>query len=154
MALVPLNELPRIGALLGLDPGGRRIGLAACDPDRILCAPVRTLTRGKFAQDAAEIFAEYDQRGCAGMVIGLPLNMDGTEGPRAQSARAFARNLLKLRDTPIALHDERLSSAEAHEKLREGGVRAARRKAAVDQLAAALILEDALRHLAAESAGS
>jgi putative Holliday junction resolvase len=148
MPFVSLEDLPASGPLLGLDPGGRRIGLASCDARRALVSPVTTLTRGKFTADAAAIFAEYDSRGCVGLVIGLPLNMDGSEGPRAQSARAFGRNLLKLRDVPAAMHDERLSSVEAEDRLRTAGVRAARRGAVRDQVAAVLILESALARLA------
>jgi putative Holliday junction resolvase len=151
MPLVTLDDLPREGALLALDPGARRIGVAACDPRRTIVSPVSIITRGKFADDAAAIFAAYNSRDCAGMIVGLPLNMDGSEGPRAQSARALARNLLKLRDMPIAMHDERLSSAEAEDRLREAGVRAARRGAARDQVAAAIILEGALSRLAPPS---
>lgn len=149
MPVVALEDLPRTGALLALDPGGRRIGMAACDPGRILVTPVGAVVRdGRFAADAAAIFAAYDSRGCAGMVIGLPLNMDDSEGPRAQSARALARNLLKARDIPIAMHDERLTSAEAEERLRAKGVQGAKIREQVDALAAALILEDALAALA------
>lgn len=147
MPLTELRDLPESGALLGLDPGSRRIGVAASDADRILAGPVRTVTRSKFAADAAAIFEAYDSRGCVGIVMGLPLNMDGSEGPRAQSARAMARNLMKIRDIPIALHDERLTSVEAGERLRSAGVRAARRGAVVDQMAAVLILEDAMARL-------
>ncbi len=148
MPLVSLNDLPESGALLALDPGARRIGIAACDQDRILVSPVTTLTRTRLAADARAIFAEYDSRDCAGMVVGLPLNMDGSEGPRAQSARAFARNLLKLRDIPLALHDERLSSSEAEDRLRARGVRGEKIRELLDAEAAAVILEDALSRLA------
>jgi len=143
--LVPdLLALPDEGALLGLDPGSRRIGVAACDPRRSIVSAIDTIARTRLAADLEAIFGLYDSRGCVGMVVGLPLNMDGSEGPRAQSARAFARNILKRRDVPVALHDERLSSAQADDLLREAGLNARRRQSRRDATAAAIILQSAL----------
>jgi len=141
-------SLPESGALLGLDPGARRIGVAACDPERSLVTPVTTIHRDKLASDLAALFALYDARGCAGLVIGLPVNMDGTEGPRAQSARAFARNILKTRDIPIHLQDERLSSAAADDLLAAAPLKRGQRRARRDETAAAVILQSALDAIA------
>ncbi len=149
MPLVPLETLPAKGALLALDPGVKRIGVAVCDPRRTLASPLETIIRGKFAADAARIFALFDEWGCTAMIVGLPLNTDGSEGPRAQSARALARNLMKLRDVPIALQDERFSSQAADEAMGEAGVKRAKRAAQRDARPAAIILESALGRLGA-----
>jgi putative pre-16S rRNA nuclease len=152
---VPLLDLPDFvialparGALLALDPGEKRIGVAASDPDRRVAAGIETLTRGKFAADAARLFALADARGCAGLVVGLPLNMDGAAGPAAQSARAFARNLLAVRELPLLLWDERLSTAAVTRAQIEADASRAKRARLVDQLAAAYMLQGALDALA------
>lgn len=147
MPLLMIDTLPAEGALLALDPGARRIGVAVCDPRRTLASPLETITRGRFTADAARIFALFDEWGCTAIIIGLPLNTDGSEGPRAQSARALARNLMKLRDIPIALQDERFSSQAADEAMAEAGVKRAKRAAQRDARAAAVILENVLRRL-------
>ena len=136
--------LPPTGALLGLDPGDRRIGVAVSDPTRLIASPVETTARTKFAADAAAILKLYDARKCVGLVIGLPLNMAGGAGPSAQAARAFARNLLAVRDTPILLWDERLSTAAVTRTLIEADASRARRAEVVDKLAAAYMLQGAL----------
>jgi putative holliday junction resolvase len=148
---VPLLDFPQFaealaprGALLGLDPGEKRIGIAASDAGRMIASSIETVQRVKFAQDAVQIFAAYDHRACIGLVIGLPLNMDGGAGPAAQAARAFARNLLKLRDTPILLWDERLSTAAVTRTLIEADSSRRRRGEVVDKLAAAYMLQGAL----------
>src|SRR5262245_11925961 len=114
MPVLPLIELerhvPGRGALVGLDLGTKTIGVAVSDPDRRLATGVETITRKTFSADAARLLALAAERKAAGFVLGLPLNMDGSEGPRAQSARAFARNLARLSELPIALWDERLST--------------------------------------------
>ena len=107
--LAPL--LPTRGALIGLDLGTKTIGVAASDPDRRLATGVTTIERTAFTADANALLALAAERGTAGFVLGLPINMDGSEGPRAQSTRAFARNLAKLTALPIGLWDERLSTA-------------------------------------------
>src|SRR5271170_5473326 len=146
MEAAPL--LPARGALIGLDLGTKTIGVAASDPDRRLAAPVETIVRKRFNLDADRLFALAAERRAAGFVLGLPINMDGTEGPRAQSTRAFARNLAKLTELPIALWDERLSTAAVERALIEADVSRAKRKAVIDQHAAAYILQGALDRLA------
>lgn len=136
--------LPARGALLGLDPGAKRIGVAVADPDRIIASPLDTVVRTKFAVDAARILDLYDGRQCAGLVLGLPRNMDGSEGPAAQSARAFARNLLAVRDVALLLWDERLSTAAVTRTLIEADSSRRRRAEVVDKLAAAYALQGVL----------
>src|ERR1700743_343891 len=102
---------PARGALIGLDLGTKTIGVAVSDPDRRLATGVETIQLKAFKADAARLFAIAGERKAAGFVLGLPINMDGSEGPRAQSTRAFARNLSRLTEAPIALWDERLSTA-------------------------------------------
>lgn len=149
MSLTDLENLPAEGALLGVDPGAKRIGVAVCDPRRSIATALDTIHRTKLAADLTALFALYDSRQCAGLVIGLPVNMDGSEGPRAQSARAFARNILKHRDIAIAMHDERLSSAAADDAMAEAGVKPAQRRSLRDQTAAAIILQSAIDRLSA-----
>lgn len=149
MALIDLEDLPQ-GPLLALDPGSKTIGVAACGATRGLANAVETIARTKFTADAARIFHLYDERKAVGLIIGLPYNMDGTEGARAQSSRALARNLLGLRDVPIIFQDERLSTFEATEALIAAGMRRDRRKQVIDAHAAANILRsvlDRLEHL-------
>jgi putative Holliday junction resolvase len=141
------DTLPPSGALLGLDPGSKIIGVAATDPARRLAMPVESLKRTKFAADAERIFDLFDERACAGLIIGLPRNMDGSEGPSAQSARAFARNLMAVRDTPILFCDERLSTAAVTRQMIEGDASRAQRAAIVDQLAAAYVLQGVVDRL-------
>lgn len=140
--------LPARGALLGLDLGTKTIGVAASDPDRRVAATVETIGRKKFSADAGRILALASERRAAGFVLGLPINMDGTEGPRAQATRAFARNLARLTDLPITLWDERLSTAAVERALIAADASRARRKAVIDQHAAAYILQGALDRLA------
>jgi putative Holliday junction resolvase len=154
-AAMPVVELPDIakllparGGLIGLDLGTKTIGVAVSDPDRKLAAGVETIARKSFSADAARILALAAERKTAGFVVGLPLNMDGSEGPRAQSARAFARNLTKLTELPIALWDERLSTAAVERDLIAADARRDRRAAVIDQHAAAFILQGALDRLA------
>lgn len=133
--------LPDKGGLLGLDPGLKIIGVAATDPQRLIASPIEGIRRTKMAADAARIFQLYDERACAGLVIGLPRNMDGSEGPSAQRARAFARNLLAVRDMPILMWDERLSTAAVTRGMIDADTSRARRAEIVDQLAAAYLLQ-------------
>jgi len=140
--------LPARGALLGLDLGTKTIGVAASDPDRRLATPVETIQRQRFTEEAEHLFALARERRAVGFVLGLPINMDGTEGPRAQSTRAFARNLSKLTELPIALWDERLSTAAVERALIAADASRAKRKAVIDQHAAAYILQGALDRLA------
>lgn len=147
MPVTALEDLPQ-GPLIALDPGTKTIGVAACGAARSLATPVETIARTRFTADAERVFALYDERDAVAIVMGLPVNMDGSEGPRAQSARALARNLMKLRDIPVAFQDERLSTFEAEEKLIAAGVRRDKRKAVIDAHAAANILQSALDRLA------
>jgi putative Holliday junction resolvase len=152
MAVLSLLEtqplLPARGALIGLDLGSKTIGVATSDPDRRLATVVETIARTAFSADAARILALAAERKTAGFVLGLPVNMDGSEGPRAQSTRAFARNLARLTQLPIALWDERLSTAAVERALIEADVSRDKRKAVIDQHAAAYILQGALDRLA------
>jgi putative Holliday junction resolvase len=150
--ILPLVEAatrwPPRGALLGLDLGSKTIGVAVSDPDRKLAAGVETIARKNFTADAYRLLALAAQRAAVGLVLGLPVNMDGSEGPRAQSTRAFARNLAKLTELPIVLWDERLSTAAVERELIAADVSRAKRAAVIDQHAAAYILQGALDRLA------
>src|SRR5437899_10635154 len=121
MPVLALTEaaslLPARGALIGLDLGSKTIGVAASDPDRRLASAVETIARKTFSADAARLLALAAERQAAAFVLGLPINMDGSEGPRAQSTRAFARNLARLTELPIALWDERWSTAAVEREL-------------------------------------
>ena len=139
--------LPPRGALIGLDLGTKTIGVAASDPDRRVAAPVETIVRQKFGADARRILTLAAERRAAGFVLGLPINMDGSEGPRAQATRAFARNLAQQTELPIALWDERLSTAAVERALVEIDVSRAKRKKVIDQHAAVFILQGALDRL-------
>ena len=139
---------PRRGALIGLDLGTKTIGVATSDPDRRLATGVETIARKTFTADAKRLLALAAERGAVGLVLGLPINMDGSEGPRAQSARAFARNLAKLTALPIALWDERLSTAAVERDLIAADASRRKRAAVIDQHAAAYILQGALDRLA------
>ena len=152
MPFVDLNALPAPGALIGLDPGTKTIGLAASDPGQIIASAVETVRRTRMAADAEAVFSLYDDREAAGFVVGLPVNMDGTHGPRTQSVRAFARNLLNVRDAPLAFWDERLSTAAAERVLIEADASRARRKEVIDAAAAAYILQGALDRRQEEAA--
>jgi putative Holliday junction resolvase len=135
--------------LIGLDLGTKTIGVAVSDPDRRLATGVTTIQRKTFTKDAAELLKIAGERACAGFVLGLPINMDGSEGPRAQSTRAFARNFAKLTDLAIGLWDERLSTAAVERELIANDVSRARRAEVIDEHAAIFILQGALDRLAA-----
>src|SRR5215470_5904077 len=139
---------PERGALIGLDLGTRTIGVAVSDPDRKLATGVETIQRKIFKADAARLLALAAERGATGFVLGLPINMDGSEGPRAQSTRAFARNLAGLTELPIGLWDERLSTAAVERELIGMDVSRARRAEVIDEHAAIFILQGALDRLA------
>jgi putative Holliday junction resolvase len=152
MPVLPLVDaallLPARGSLLGLDLGTKTIGVAASDPDRRLATTVMTVERTTFTADARQLLTLAAERRSVGFVLGLPINMDGSEGPRAQSTRAFARNLEKLTALPIALWDERLSTAAVERELIAADASRAKRKAVIDQHAAVFILQGALDRLA------
>ncbi len=151
MAVVDLLELPRAGALFGLDLGEKTIGVAVSDVTRLIASPLLLIQRKKFSDEAAELFREYDYRLGSGLIIGLPRNMDGSEGARCQSNRAFARNLQRLRpELPIAFWDERLSTVAVNRMLiEEADLSRAKRAEVVDRAAAAYILQGALDRLRA-----
>jgi putative holliday junction resolvase len=139
---------PSRGALVGLDLGTKTIGVAVSDPDRRLAAGVETIRRKAFKADAARLLAIAAERKAVGFVLGLPINMDGSEGPRAQSTRAFARNLSGLTELAIGLWDERLSTAAVERELIGMDVSRARRAEIIDEHAAIFILQGALDRLA------
>ena len=131
--------------LLGLDVGAKTVGLALSDVTLTVSTPYQTLRRGKFADDARRLLAIVEDEGVGGLVIGLPLSMDGSEGPRCQSTRQFAANLLAVFDIPVAFWDERLSTAAVERVLiDEADMPRKRRAALVDKMAAAYILQGAL----------
>jgi putative Holliday junction resolvase len=138
---------PERGALIGLDLGTKTIGVAASNLDRRLAAGVETVQRKAFRADAARLLAIASERKAVGFVLGLPINMDGSEGPRAQSTRAFARNLAGLTPLPIGLWDERLSTAAVERELIAMDVSRAKRAEVIDEHAAMFILQGALDRL-------
>jgi len=139
--------LPARGVLVGLDLGSKTIGVAASDPDRRLATAVTTIARKAFSADAAQLLALAAERQAVGFVLGLPVHLNGSEGSRAQSTRAFARSLARLTALPIALWDERLSTAAVERELIAADVTRARRAKVIDQHAAAFILQGALDRL-------
>jgi putative Holliday junction resolvase len=141
------RALPRGARLIGIDVGTKTLGLALSDVTRMVASGLTTLSRGKFAADAQRLLALTAEHGVGGFVIGLPVNLDGSEGPRAQATRAFARNLAKLTLIPILLWDERLSTAAAERALLEADLSRRRRAAVIDKVAATLILQSALDRL-------
>jgi len=152
MPVLDLTDLPTAMApmtpLVGLDLGEKTIGVAVSDATRTVASPLHLIRKTKFTDDANALFKLMEGRGATGIVIGLPVNMDGTEGPRCQSSRAFARNILRLRDIPIAFWDERLSSAAVNRMLiDEHDVNRKQRAEVVDKLAATYILQGALERL-------
>jgi putative Holliday junction resolvase len=154
MPVLELEDLvaaaPPRTPLVGLDLGEKTIGVAVSDRDRMIASPLELIRKTKFTADAEHLFKLMDGRGAGALVIGLPVNMDGSEGPRCQSVRAFARNLFRLRDLPVAFWDERLSTAAVQRMMTsEADLTRARRLELVDKAAAAYILQGALDRLAA-----
>jgi putative Holliday junction resolvase len=153
MAVLDLLDLPAAlpahAPVLGLDLGEKTIGVAISDATRAIASPLELIRKTKFTEEANHLFALMQARGAMGVVIGLPVNMDGTEGPRCQSVRAFGRNLLRLRpELPIAFWDERLSTAAVQRMMTdEMDLSRARRAELVDKMAAAYILQGALDRL-------
>lgn len=140
--------LPPNRAIAGLDLGDKTIGVALSDLRRQVATPIEVIRREKFTLDAAKLLALLQARGAAGIVLGLPLNMDGSTGPRVQATQAFARNLEKLTDLPICYWDERLSTVAAERALLEADTSRKRRKEVIDQVAAGYILQGALDRMA------
>jgi putative Holliday junction resolvase len=143
----PLDVIPPTGKILGLDLGTKTIGVAVSDGMRYSATPLETIKRTKFTQDAERIVALAAENNAVALILGLPLNMDGTEGPRVQSTRAFARNLAQKLDLPIAFWDERLSTAAVTRMMIDADLRRDRRAEVVDKLAASYILQGALDRL-------
>lgn len=141
------RSLPPYGAIAGLDFGDKTIGVAISDTFRSVATPLRTIRRVKFTVDAEALLALLRERQAVGIVLGLPLNMDGTEGPRVQKTRAFARNLSRLTDLPMGFWDERLSTVAAERALLEADMSRAKRAEVIDHVAAGYILQGALDRL-------
>jgi putative Holliday junction resolvase len=140
--------LPANRAIAGLDLGDKTIGVALSDLRRQVATPIEVIRREKFTLDAGRLLALLEARGAAGIVLGLPLNMDGSVGPRVQATQAFARNLEKLTALPICYWDERLSTVAAERALLEADTSRKRRKEVIDQVAAGYILQGALDRMA------
>lgn len=149
MPELDLLHLPKSGPLLGLDPGAKSVGVAVSDSLRMIATPLEIIPRGRKLRPVLErLFEIYDDRACAGLIVGLPLNLDGSSGPRVQAAKALVHNILNHRDVPLAFQDERLSSAEAERVMIDADLSRARRAEAIDASAAAIILQTALDRLA------
>jgi putative holliday junction resolvase len=143
-----LAALPPNRAIAGLDLGDKTIGVALSDLRRQVATPIEVIRREKFTIDAGKLLALLEARGAFGIVLGLPLNMDGSTGPRVQATQAFARNLEKLTALPICYWDERLSTVAAERALLEADTSRKRRKEVIDQVAAGYILQGALDRMA------
>lgn len=135
------------GPLLGLDPGTKTLGLAISDRTRLIATPLMTIRRKKFTPDAAELLSIYDKNEAVALVVGLPMNMNGTAGPRVQSVKDFAANLMKARDLPIFFWDERLSTMAVTRGMLEADMSRKKRAENVDKLAAGYILQGVLDRL-------
>lgn len=142
------TTLPPNRAIAGLDLGDKTIGVALSDLRRQVATPIEVIRREKFTLDAGKLLALLEARGAFGIVLGLPLNMDGSVGPRVQATQAFARNLEKLTSLPICYWDERLSTVAAERALLEADTSRKRRKEVIDQVAAGYILQGALDRMA------
>lgn len=149
-----MDVVPTHSALIGLDLGDKTIGVAVSDRLRSVATPLETIRRKKFGLDAAKLLDIAQARDIGGVVLGLPLNMDGSEGPRVQSTRAFARNLTRLSDLPLTFWDERLSTVAAERALLEADTSRSKRRDVIDHVAAGFILQgalDRLNHLGKEN---
>jgi putative Holliday junction resolvase len=157
MPILDLDRLPDAVApgrrLLGLDVGDKTVGLAISDGAWSLASPIGTIRRRKFTEDAARLFETIDGREVGGLVVGLPINMDGSEGKRCQKTRQFAKNVLGLRDLPVAFWDERLSTAAVERAMLEDDRTRRQRAKSIDTAAAAWILQGALDRLDALAEG-
>ncbi len=148
MAIITLENLKAsAGPLLGIDPGTKTLGLAISDRTRLIATPLKTIRRKKFTLDADHLLKLYDENEVSAMVIGLPINMDSSHGPRTQSVRDFCSNLLKLRDIPIFMWDERLSTLAVTRGMLDADMSRKKRKENVDKLAASYILQGVLDRL-------
>lgn len=141
------NAANKRGALLGIDYGEKNIGIAVSDLTRTIASPMNYVSRKKFGETAAAIFKTYDEKECIAIVMGHPINMDGSSGPSAQAARAMARNLLQIRDLPLLLVDERLSTTAVQKQMIEADMTRKKRAEQVDSAAAAFVLQGVLDRL-------
>lgn len=148
MPILNLDDIAATtGPLLGLDPGTKTLGLAISDRTRLIATPLKTIRRKKFTPDAAELLEIYDRNDAAALVIGLPVNMDGSSGPRVQSVKDFANNLMNIRDLPIFFWDERLSTMAVTRGMLAADMSRKKRAENVDKLAAGYILQGVLDRL-------
>lgn len=148
MAIITLDDLHKTtGALLGVDPGTKTLGLAISDRTRLIATPLETIRREKFTLDAQHLLKIYTNNQASALIVGLPVNMNGTHGPRTQSVKDFCTNLLKLQDLPIFLWDERLSTMAVTRSMLEADMSRKKRKENVDKLAASYILQGVLDRL-------
>ena len=148
MAIISLDNLRETsGALLGVDPGTKTLGLAISDRTRLIATPLETIRREKFTLDAQHLLKIYTNNQASALIVGLPVNMNGTHGPRTQSVKDFCTNLLKLQDLPIFLWDERLSTMAVTRSMLEADMSRKKRKENVDKLAAGYILQGVLDRL-------
>lgn len=141
------NQLASGVPLMGIDPGTKTLGLALSDTTRLIASPLETIRRKKFSQDIVRLRELLDENSVCGLVVGLPRNLDGSEGPRAQSTRALARNLIRTFELPILLWDERLTTSQAERMLIGADASRKRRSEVIDKLAAAIILQGVLDRL-------
>jgi len=150
MPIISLTDLSVTqGPLIGLDPGTKTLGLAISDNTRLIASPLHTIRRSKFTVDAPDLLSLFISKEAAALIIGLPVNMDGSHGPRVQSVQDFCKNLLKLEDIPVFLWDERLSTAAVERTLIEGDMSRKKRAQNIDKLAATYILQGVLDRLRA-----
>lgn len=149
MPEITIDQLPETGTLLAIDPGAKSIGVAVSDSLRMIASPVEIIPRGKKLRPTLDrLFELYAARKCVALVVGLPLNLDGSSGPRVQAAKALAHNILQIQDFPLLFQDERLSSAQAERVMLEADLTRARRAETIDASAAAIILQAVLDRLA------
>ena len=150
MAIIALDDLRQsTGALLGLDPGTKTLGLAISDRTRLISTPLFTIKREKFGKDAEILLKAYDDNAATALIVGYPINMDGSLGPRTQSVHDFCTNLLRLRDVPIFLWDERMSTMAVTRTMLQADMSRKKRAENVDKLAASYILQGVLDRLRA-----
>jgi putative Holliday junction resolvase len=150
MAFITLDDLrDSKGPLMGLDPGTKTLGLAISDGTRLIASPLVTIKRTKFGKNAAELLELYKKNEASALIVGWPVNMDGSEGPRAQSVRDFCLNLLRVEDIPIFLWDERMSTQAVTRGMLDADMSRKRRAEEVDRLAAAYILQGVVDRLRA-----
>ena len=151
MTIINLNELAcTTGALIGIDPGTKTLGIASSDITRLIATPITTIKRTKFSQDAEKLFTIYDNYKASAIVVGLPINMNGTYGPRTQSVKDFCNNLLSIRDLPIFFWDERLSTIAVKRGMMDADLTRKKQKKYIDKLAASYILQGVLDRLRAK----